>query len=124
VLEDGRHVGGEEALPLAEADDERRRVLGRDDLAGGLLGDDGDGVGPLDLAERLPDGGQEVLRAAPWSASAIRWAKISVSVSLENLCPRAPSAAFRARWFSMMPLWTTATPPNEWGWAFSSEGFP
>ena len=54
----------------------------------------------------------------------MRCAKISVSVSDENLWPRAASAAFSARWFSMMPLCTTATPPYACGWAFSSEGRP
>ena len=52
VLEDRRDVGGEEALALAEADDERRGVLRGDDLAGPLLGDDRDRVGALHLRER------------------------------------------------------------------------
>ncbi len=58
------------------------------------------------------------------SSSAIRWAKISVSVSEEKRCPRAVSSAFSSRWFSMMPLCTTATPAYWCGWAFSSEGLP
>ena len=54
----------------------------------------------------------------------MRCAKISVSVSDANLWPLAASAAFSSRWFSMMPLCTTATPPYACGWAFSSDGRP
>ena len=54
----------------------------------------------------------------------MRWANISVSVSEENTSPRACRAALSSRWFSMMPLCTTATPPYRCGWAFSSVGRP
>src|SRR6266481_3622770 len=61
----------------------------------------------------------------PFSISTwIRWAKISVSVSELNLCPALDSVSFSSRWFSRMPLWTTATPPYLCGCAFSSEGLP
>ncbi len=40
----------------------------------------------------------------------MRCANTSVSVSLAKTWPRARSIDFSSRWFSMMPLWTTATP--------------
>src|SRR5216683_3102303 len=59
-----------------------------------------------------------------FSSSAIRCAKISVSVSEANLCPAWESVSFSSRWFSMIPLCTTATPPYLCGCAFSSDGLP
>ncbi len=50
----------------------------------------------------------------------------SVSVSLENACPRASSSSRNSAKFSMMPLCTTATCPSQegWGCAFASLGRP
>ena len=46
-------------------------------------------------------------------------APTSVSVSVANWWPR-PVSSSRSAWkFSMMPLWTTATPPASCGWALS-----
>jgi hypothetical protein len=48
----------------------------------------------------------------------------SVSVSLEKLLPAAARRARSSAWFSMMPLWTTATRGARCGWALDSEGRP
>ena len=47
-----------------------------------------------------------------------------MSVSERKRTPWASSSCRMATWFSMMPLWTTATGPAEWGWAFCSLGRP
>ncbi len=47
-----------------------------------------------------------------------------MSVSERNLTPCASSSWRTATWFSMMPLWTTAMGPAEWGWALTSLGRP
>ena len=65
-----------------------------------------------------------MLLAPPFSASSIRWATISVSVSLLNVRPAAFSRTRRPTWFSMIPLCTTEIGPTLCGWAFSSEGRP
>ncbi len=55
VGEDGGHVGGEEALPVGEPDDERHVLAGADEpVALGAMHDD-DGVGALDLLQRVAD---------------------------------------------------------------------
>ena len=68
-------------------------------------------VGALHLRERRAHRLGEVAPRRRRSSSAMRCAKTSVSVSDEKTCPlggeRAPCSA---RWFSMMPLCTTATP--------------
>ena len=95
VLEDGRDVGGEEALALAVADDERRGVLRRDDLVRA--------ASPRRPRSRRCRGTCASAartaacrsRAPASSASAMRWAKISVSVSDANRWPRPASAALQ-----------------------------
>src|SRR5690606_29742482 len=54
-----------QGLAVAQADDERRRVLRNDDTLRLLAGDDGDRIRALDLAERAPYGVEEALRAGP-----------------------------------------------------------
>ena len=62
VLEDGRHVAGEEALALAEPDDERD-VHPRADDAIGMVGvHDADGIRAAHLVERQPHRVNEVAR--------------------------------------------------------------
>ena len=56
VLEDGRHVAGEEALAVAEPDDERHVHPRADDPIGVVGVHDADGVRAAHLAERQPDG--------------------------------------------------------------------
>ena len=46
------------------------------------------------------------------SSRAIRWAITSVSVWLTKRKPSASSSRRRATWFSITPLWTTATEPR------------
>ena len=55
ALEERRHVGGEERLPSAEPDDERRGHLGGDDLAGVLLRHHRERVGAVHLGQRAAD---------------------------------------------------------------------
>jgi len=47
-----------------------------------------------------------------------------VSVSLEKRTPRASISRRSVAWFSMMPLWTTATGPDVCGCALRSVGRP
>ena len=56
----------------------------------------------------------------------MRWARVSVSVSLEKRCPARSSAARSTSAFSMMPLCTNAISPRQstWGWAFRWVGAP
>ena len=66
-------------------------------------------------------------RAGPGPArdSALtRCATTSVSVWVAKLWPCATSSARSARKFSMMPLWTSATPSLTCGWALVSLGTP
>ena len=60
-------------------------------------------------------------RASPAAQS---WTTASVSVSVSKVAPAASSSARSARWFSMMPLCTTATPAAACGWAFLTDGAP
>jgi hypothetical protein len=52
LLEDRGDVRGDEALVVAEADDQRRRILRRDQLVRRLVVHDDDRVRPLDLQQR------------------------------------------------------------------------
>ena len=47
---------------------------------------------------------------------------VRVGEELDALC--LEGSWRRATWFSMIPLWTTATGPAEWGWALASLGRP
>ncbi len=59
-------------------------------------------------------------------ADSTRWARTSVSVSDSSRCPDAMRPSASSTWFSMIPLWTRASRPEQsrCGWAFSSEGRP
>ena len=95
---------------------------GHDDV--GLVGgDDRHREAPRDLA-RAPAAAPRPGDAPPASSSSIRWARTSVSVSDTKAWPSATQLGGSSRWFSMMPLWTTARRPvqSRWGWAFSSVG--
>ncbi len=52
VFQDGRHVGGNEVLPLAKAEDQRALFLDRDHGAGQISAEDAQGVAALHLAHR------------------------------------------------------------------------
>ena len=54
VLEDRRHVAGDEALPVTEADDERHVHAGTDDPVGMVGVHDADGVGAAHVPQREP----------------------------------------------------------------------
>ena len=65
VLEDRGHIRGHEGLVelgltlrATEADQQRRRVAGSDDLVGVFVVDHGHGVGPLELGEAGPNRGE------------------------------------------------------------------
>ena len=60
VLQDGRHVAGEEALAVAEPDDERHVHPGADDPVGMVGVHDADGVRAAHLVERDAHGLDEV----------------------------------------------------------------
>ena len=75
-------------------------------------------------AERTAPDSPESGRSA--SAASIRWASTSVSVSDSSRCPAATSSSASSTWFSMIPLWTRASPAEQstWGWALPSVGPP
>jgi hypothetical protein len=64
VADQGRHVGGDEHLLLADAQQHRAAVAGDDDLVRVLGVEDGEAVGADDLPERLPDGLLKVARTS------------------------------------------------------------
>ena len=67
-----------------------------------------------------------VRSCSPSSAASIRCATTSVSVSETNPWPSFSSETRSSWWFSTMPLWITATRPEQsrCGWALSSVGGP
>ena len=60
ALEDGRHVAREEALPVADADDERDVHPRSDDPIRVIGMHDADGVRATNLTQREPDGLDEI----------------------------------------------------------------
>ena len=61
VLDDGRHVGGDEVAVLAVADDEGAVLPGGDESVGIVRADDAEGVGPLDPPQAAAHGLQHVV---------------------------------------------------------------
>jgi len=58
-------------------------------------------------------------RPAPGSADnddSIRWARTSVSVPDTKQWPDPASASVSSTWFSMIPLWTNASRPEQSAW--------
>ena len=92
-------------------------------MLGMVAEQDGDGEGAVEARE---DGGDRFLRGSVPCSSwwSIRWATTSLSVSLWKTRPCACISSRSGRKFSMMPLWTRATPPTTCGWALPTVGAP
>ena len=55
LVDDGRDIGSDVVLSLAQTDDQRVVLLGADQLAGVLGAQEHQGIGPLDGVQHLPD---------------------------------------------------------------------
>ena len=127
VREERRRVGGDEVLPLAEAEDDRRPALGDvEDVR--LVGrEDDDGVHPRHPREDRPDDLAERRARRVGARGADRLGDdLGVRLRREGDARARRSAFLSGRKFSMIPLWMTTTRPeaSRCGWAFSSEGRP
>ena len=96
VVQDAGDVGGDEVFAFAQADDGGRPIARGDDLVGLVGGDDadGEGAGERATARRTASSSDSVLpdSAAERISCSIRWAMISVSVSVTNVWPSAVSS--------------------------------
>ena len=102
VVEDAGDVGGDEVLAVADADDDGRAEAGGDDLVGLGGGEDAEGEGSGEALDGAADGvferdGLRRRLSASFCTCSMRWAMISVSVSVTNLWPWAMSSCLRSR---------------------------
>ncbi len=114
MVEDAGDVGGEEVFAVADADDGGWAHAGGDELVGLVRGEDADGEGSGEAVDGAADcfferRGRRRFRSvgafvececgvetfcALRSSSSIRWAMISVSVSVTKVWPAAVSSCF------------------------------
>ena len=123
----GDGVAGQQVLAVAQADHERAAEPGADETWPGRRGtDDAQAVGPFQPGKGPLQGGEQVVAVAQLAGNQVR-AITSVSVWLTKWKPSASSSRRRATWFSITPLWTTATEalrPPTCGWALRSVAAP
>ncbi len=125
VLDERGHVGAEEVLALAEADDQRAVAARGHDPAVGSSASTATSVKAP--SSRLHTRCIAVVRSTPeTTCSSSRCATTSVSVSETSWWPSSSRRARRSSKFSMMPLCTIATRPvaPRCGWALTSLGAP
>jgi len=92
VVQDGRHIAGDEVFVFAQTDDSGRAVAGRDNFVGLVFGDDSNGEHPGQLLHGLADGFFQRDRAIGCREIFSMSARItSVSVSVRNLWPSSIS---------------------------------
>ena len=98
VMQNRRHVRGDEVFVIAQADHRRRTVARRHNLVGIVGGNHRQREYARELLDRLADGlFQRDGWPLPLKCFSIRWAMTSVSVSVVNLCPSSMSCFFRLR---------------------------
>ena len=123
VLENRGNIRRDEVLALAEAEHQRRRGLGGDQLAGLGFRQHDDRERTADSQDRLA---HRLGQTEPAFELLLDQMRDQFGVGFgAAACGRATSSSARSSTkFSTMPLWMTATGPALCGCAFSSDGRP
>jgi hypothetical protein len=115
-------VRAEIGFALADADGERRAQPGTDDQPRMIAEQDGDGKGAMETRQHRCD---RFLGSFALGRAGRRQMGDDLGIGLAF--ERRPLACISSRSalkFSMMPLWTTATPSTMCGWALPTVGAP